>query len=277
VVLLERGGYFEGEDMNQRDEDMLPLLWKKGGANFSDDLRTAIAQGSCLGGSTVINDAVCFPIPDLIKRQWRGLGVSISDEEWDAAITEASEMLNVSEVGDDEININNNMLKLGCTLMGYENHGPNSRNCVNCMRCGLCHLGCHYETKQDMRITYLHKALNDPNSNLRAYCNCSAEKITGSDGVVDGVEGNFLDRTGNVVSKLRVNARIVVIAAGSIASTELLLKNFIAEGEAWRGMLDEAADALQEGEVEGALRDERERLWQRVSRQLSGYEYRRRG
>lgn len=236
VVLLERGGYFEGEDMNQRDEDMLPLLWKNSGANFSDDLRTAIAQGSCLGGSTVINDAVCFPIPDPIKRQWRWLGVSISDEEWNAATIEASEMLNVSEVGDDEININNNMLKRGCALMGYENHGPNSRNCVNCMRCGLCHLGCHYETKQDMRITYLHEALNDPKSNLRAYCNCSAEKITGSDGVVDGVEGNFLDRIGNVVFKLRVNARIVVIAAGSIASTELLLKNFIAEGKAGKGL-----------------------------------------
>lgn len=155
VVLLERGGYFEGEDMNQRDEDMLPLLWKNSGANFSDDLRTAIAQGSCLGGSTVINDAVCFPIPDLVKREWRGLGVDISDEEWDLATVEASEMLNVSAVGEDEININNNLLRKGCDMMGYENHGPNLRNCVSCMGCGLCHLGCHYETKQDMRVTYL--------------------------------------------------------------------------------------------------------------------------
>lgn len=61
VVVLEKGGYFEGEDMNQRDEDMLPLLWKNSGANFTDDLRIAIAQGSTLGGGTAINDAICIP------------------------------------------------------------------------------------------------------------------------------------------------------------------------------------------------------------------------
>src|SRR5437867_764316 len=55
VVLLERGGYHEGKDMNQRDADMMPLLWKNGGLNFDDNLRIAIAQGCCLGGSTIIN------------------------------------------------------------------------------------------------------------------------------------------------------------------------------------------------------------------------------
>ena len=72
VVLLEKGGYFEGEDMNQRDEDMMPLLWKNSGFNFTDDIRIAIAQGSCLGGSTVINDAVCFPIPEITRTQHNG-------------------------------------------------------------------------------------------------------------------------------------------------------------------------------------------------------------
>ena len=236
VVLIERGGYFEGEDMNQRDEDMLALLWKNCGANFTDDLKIAIAQGSCLGGSTVINDAVCFPIPAPVRRQWRRLGVSISDEEWDSATEEVSKAVNVAQVRKDEININNNMLKRGCDLMGFENHGPNSRNCVLCMGCGLCHLGCHYETKQDMRVTYLHQALNDPRSNLRIYCNSSAEKITYADGVVDGVEGSFLDRMGSIVFKLRVNARMVIVSAGSIASTVLLQKSFIAAGRAGKGL-----------------------------------------
>jgi choline dehydrogenase-like flavoprotein len=66
VVLLEKGGYYDGESMNQREADMLPLLWQNASANFTSNLRIAIAQGSCLGGSTVINDAVCFGIPDLV-------------------------------------------------------------------------------------------------------------------------------------------------------------------------------------------------------------------
>jgi len=48
VVLIERGGYHEGKDMNQREVDMMPLLWKNAGFNFVDSLRIAIAQGCCL-------------------------------------------------------------------------------------------------------------------------------------------------------------------------------------------------------------------------------------
>jgi choline dehydrogenase-like flavoprotein len=70
VVVLERGPYYDGESMNQREADMIPLLWKNAGANFTSNLRIAIAQGSCLGGSTVINDAVCFRIPHLVVEQW---------------------------------------------------------------------------------------------------------------------------------------------------------------------------------------------------------------
>lgn len=234
VVLLEKGGYYEGEDMNQRDEDMMPLLWKDSGASYTDDLRIGIAQGCCLGGSTVINDAVCFPIPDVVRRQWRALGVDISDAEWDAAIAEVSGEIHVTKVSDDELSNNGLMLKKGAEAMGFAKHYTNSRNCVSCMMCGLCHLGCHYETKQDMKVTYIHKALQSPD--MRTYCNCSAEKITYSGGVADGVEGEFLDADGKPAYKFRVNARAVVVSAGAIASSCLLLKNGIAVDRAGKGL-----------------------------------------
>ena len=227
VVLLEKGGYFESEHMNQRDEDMVPLLWKNSGANLTDDLRIAIAQGSCLGGSTIINDAVCFDTPDIVRKQWREMGVDISDKEWDEATKEVSENIHITKVRDDELSNNSLMLKKGCELMGYTKHHPNKRNSLNCMQCGLCHLGCHYGTKQDMRETYIHNALNS--HYIRIYCNCSAEKITRTGDMADGVEGNFLDRAGNTIFKIRVNAKLVIIAAGAIASTHLLQKNGIAK------------------------------------------------
>lgn len=236
VVLLERGGYFEGEDMNQRDEDMIPLLWKNCAANFTSDLRIAISQGSCLGGSTVINDAVCFPLPDIVRRQWRDLGVKISDEEWTRATSEVSDSIHIAAVREDELSSNSLMFRKGCELMGYSKHHPNSRNCFNCMQCGLCHLGCHYETKQDMRVTYIHKALNNPTSIIKIYCNCKAERITYSGDIISEVEGSFVDSSGNIRYKMRVNAQLVIVAAGSIASTELLLKSSIANGKAGKGL-----------------------------------------
>ena len=38
VVLLEKGGYYDGESMNQRENDMISLLWKNSGANFTSIL-----------------------------------------------------------------------------------------------------------------------------------------------------------------------------------------------------------------------------------------------
>jgi choline dehydrogenase-like flavoprotein len=236
VVVLEKGGYYDGEDMNQRDEDMIPLLWKNAGANFNDDLSVAIGQGECLGGSTVINDAVCFPIPEITRRQWRGLGVQISDAEWDTATEEVSREIHVAKVRDDELNRNNRMLRKGCEAMGFRVHYANSRNCIDCMQCGLCHLGCHYETKQDMRVTYLHRALNDQNSRIRIYCNCSAERLEHAGGTIGRVVGEFRDRDGRLAGKIRVRAKVVVLAAGAIASSQILLKNRIAPDRVGRGL-----------------------------------------
>ena len=237
VVMLEKGGYYEGEDMNQRDEDMIPLLWKNSGANFTYDLQVTIAQGSCLGGSTVINDAVCFPIPQIVSQQWREAGVQISDAEWDAACAEVSKEISVTKVRDDELDRNSQLLRRGCNESGYKVHYPNSRNCVNCMQCGLCHLGCHYETKQDMKVTYIHRALNDPNSQFRIYVNCDVQKLgQSSSGVIDYVDGNLVNDAGLTQYKITVNAAIIVVAAGSIASSHLLLRNLIATDRAGHGL-----------------------------------------
>jgi choline dehydrogenase-like flavoprotein len=222
--------------MNQREVEMMPLLWKNGGANFTDNLRMVIAQGECLGGSTVINDAVCFKTPPIVREQWRSMGVNISDNEWDKAIDEVWGTIHVSRVKDYELNENNLMLKRACELKGYKS-APNDRNCLECRQCGFCHIGCHYETKQDMRVTYIHKALSVA-TDFRVYCNCQADRITYSNGVADGVEANFIDkRNGNVIKyRIRVNAKLIVISAGAIASSQLLLKNAIATKTAGKGL-----------------------------------------
>lgn len=233
VVLLEKGGYYDAEDMNQREVDMMPLLYKNAGANFTDNLRIVIAQGQCLGGSTVINDAVCFKTPQIVREQWRKMGVKISDQQWDKAINEVWDEIHVSKVKTEELNENNLMLKKACAVKGYKS-SENDRNCKDCMRCGFCQLGCHYETKQDMLVTYIRKAMQ--NSNISIYCNCAAENISYSNGTVDGVEGNFIDSGGAAKFKIRINAKVVVLSAGAIASSQILLKNKIAVGKAGKGL-----------------------------------------
>ena len=241
VILLEKGGYYDGESMNQRENDMIALLWKNSGANFTSNLKIAIAQGSCLGGSTVINDAVCFRIPDLVIEQWRDLGVNISKEEWTRANNEVSARINVTKVTNEELNENAKRLQKACSVTQVNGkpiteHRVNDRNCgpswtdstlQSCVQCGFCHLGCHYDTKQSMLVTYIHDALQS-NNDFNVYCNCDVKKIIHSDGLVAGVEGSFIDNTGNEKYRIRVNAKIVVVSAGAIASSNLLQRSGIA-------------------------------------------------
>src|SRR5918995_6400881 len=242
VILLERGGYYEGRDMNQRETDMMPLLWKNAGFNFDDKLRIAIAQGSCLGGSTIINDAVCFDPPIRIRNEWTLNGMNFTQEEWNRHLKKVNETLSVYEVTEDELNRNNKMLREGSKKIGMKEHKNNFRNCINCIQCGFCHLGCHYDTKQNVLVTYIHQALtNTNNSQLKIYCNCYVDKIDydnddEGNGIVKGVEGNFVDIDGNNKFKIKINAKITIISAGAIASSEILLKNKISTDVAGKGL-----------------------------------------
>src|SRR5215210_6881080 len=252
VAILEKGGYYDGESMNQREADMLPLLWQNAAANFTSNLRLAIAQGSCLGGSTVINDAVCFAIPDLVINQWqKGMGVSISKQEWQEAINEVSKKINVNEVTEEELNVNARKLREACEKFQLHGkpvlHRKNSRNCgpsftnpdlKSCVKCGFCHLGCHYDTKQSMLVTYIHEALNDSNVDYAAYCNCRVDRITydQESGRVTGVDGTFTDFRGNELFRIRVNAKVVIVSGGAIASSNLLQKSNIGGQKVGKGL-----------------------------------------
>jgi choline dehydrogenase-like flavoprotein len=120
------------------------------------------------------------------------------------------------------------------------------------MQCGFCHIGCHYETKQNVLVTYIHEALRQPDSNMKIYCNCEVEKIvhksnasdrsstttttTELNNFVEAVEGAFIDIDRNKIYRIRVNSKIVILSAGAIASSALLLQNQIAQDTAGVGL-----------------------------------------
>jgi choline dehydrogenase-like flavoprotein len=234
VVLLEKGGYYYTEDMNEREVDMMSMLWKNAGAVFTEDFGMAIAQGQCLGGSTVINDAVCFDTPPSVLQEWRRSGVRIDGDLWDKARQAVRTAINVQRIPEAAVNANNRVLRDICACKHYDGV-LNERNCTDCKECGFCHLGCHYGTKNDMLSTYIHDALKE-SYKIRIYCNCAADRVTYKGPVADVVNGAFVDREGRRRFKIRVNARVIVVSAGAIASPVLLLKSNIALDRTGRGM-----------------------------------------
>ncbi len=84
----------------------------------------------------------------------------------------------------------------------------------------LLSFGCHYDTKQSMLVTYIHDALNNDKLDYRVYCNCQADRITyDNNGIATGIDGIFIDINGNERYRIRVNAKVIIVSAGSIASS----------------------------------------------------------
>jgi choline dehydrogenase-like flavoprotein len=224
VVLLEKGGYFPKEALTQREDEMIPRLYKNGGFQFAMPSGIIVAQGSCVGGSTVVNDAVCFRTPDPVLERWgkefRISGISPTDMKGHFDKVEAR--LSVAEVRPDEMDENNSILRRGCEKLRWSG-SPNRRNCKSCRQCGLCHLGCSYGTKQSMLETYIKDAEALHRDDVKTYSDCSVESLVTSGDRIGEVRGVIHGKAGKI--PVSVKARVVIVSAGTFGSSELLLRS----------------------------------------------------
>jgi choline dehydrogenase-like flavoprotein len=225
VVLLEKGGYHPRQDFTQREDQMIPMLFKNCGLQFTIPGGIAVAQGSCVGGSTVVNDAVCFRTPDTVLGWWEDqYKVSdISAAVMKKHFEKIEPRISVSEVKPYELNKNSRILKGGCEKLGWA-AAPNKRNCKQCRQCGLCHLGCYYGTKQSMLETYIADTQAVHGDLVKIYSDAAAGSIGRSGSRATGVSATVTG--GNSLSfDLNVKAKVVIVSCGTIASSELLLRS----------------------------------------------------
>ncbi len=242
VVLLEEGRYVPSEEVTHDEGEMTAKLYKEGGLQTTVDLDLSILQGKCLGGTTVINNAICFRLndpelspsgsPDVLET-WQRLGARIDRAELDASYDRVEQMigvrplLQVQDEGIPPIDGNNAKVLLD-GWAGLVRRDPGlarwksglfRKNLNRCLGCGYCNFGCRYERKMSMLETYIPKAIEH-----------GARVITGCHAV--GIETNGSKAT-EVRCKLRdgreltVKARSVVVSCGAIGSSVLLMKSGI--------------------------------------------------
>ena len=64
VIGLEEGGHHTPKDFNQRESEMIPMLFQEGGGRTTEDLAIRVLQGRGVGGSTIHNTNLCKRTPD---------------------------------------------------------------------------------------------------------------------------------------------------------------------------------------------------------------------
>ena len=215
VAIFEAGAHYQAQDFNQLERDMIPRLYAKAGTQGTDDGALSVMQGNCVGGSTVINDAICFRPPPEIVERWRAYGVDIdwAALETNADIVEAA--MGVTTIRQDQINRANYLLGLGAAKLGWA--GERLRhNSPGCIQCGFRHLGCSYNAKMSMNLSFIPKAL-DQGAQLFAEIKVQTLRQSGDGWTLATSAGEF-------------TADRVVLAAGVVQTPALLLRSGIDAG-----------------------------------------------
>lgn len=233
VVVLEAGPHIPSSQFEEHVPTALETLYADHGNQVNTTGDLAILQGKCVGGSTVVNAAVCFRAPDQVLRHWaseHGLE-NLSSEALEPYFARVERNLSIHPNAPHEVNYNGRLLMEGAKKIGVP-AGPTPRNVKSCALSGHCISGCRTDRKQSMLVTYLPWA-----SELGAtiLSGTRAETFEARNGRITAVEAVATDETGKE-KRVRVEAGLVVVAAGAVQTPLLFQKNRIGNSSGQIGL-----------------------------------------
>jgi choline dehydrogenase-like flavoprotein len=235
VLMLERGAHVEPRDFTENEATQLSNLYADGALTLAKDFQFQVAQGMCVGGSTVVNNAVCFDLPQRVLDRWldpEGLDAGLDPDRLRSAFEHVRRFLRVDRVG-PSAKLNPGALRI---LAGLGEHSPwpfrlVECNIVDCLGSGYCNIGCAYGKKLSALDWTLPRAQREFRGAVRILPDCRVEQVTMEGPWAKGVRARLGDGR-----RLGVRANIVVLSAGAMASSLILQRSGLAEGRAGRGV-----------------------------------------
>jgi choline dehydrogenase-like flavoprotein len=219
VTIVERGKYFIPEkDFTNIEPEMIGKLYKDGGLQLTQNFDMSILQGECLGGTTVINNGICFRIPENILDKWESLGTKIDRKKLAEIYTEIEKNINAHPVNKEKADNGAFKLVEGAKKIGVEFDWL-STNFKECGGCGNCNLGCKYNRKMSMLLNYLPWAVS---KGAEIVVETSVTKINYQNGKVSSL--NCKAKSG---ANFRINAKHVIVSCGTIGSSAILKESGI--------------------------------------------------
>ena len=227
VVLLEGGKHVDPKDFTEDERVQFSRLFADGGMQMSVDARFQVLQGKCVGGSTVVNNAVCYDIPDRTLQRWNdidGLNAGLDPKRLGKSFEWLREWLPVYSQADNPKRLQPGGTKMAEGIeklgLGDGKNGVVDANIKDCLGSGYCNIGCAYGKKLSALDNILPRAQQQFGEGLRIFSECMAEHIETRGRRATEVVCRLGDGR-----RLRVAAGTVVVSGGALASSLLLQRS----------------------------------------------------
>ena len=229
VLVLEEGGHIRPDVYAKFNASQsLRHMGREGGTTaampIGDTPLISILAGRTVGGSSTMTGGVCFRVPESISDSWvKTLGL----EDYSAAKMEpfyerVEKSMRVTEVPVEMWSRSTVLFAEGAAKRGIDVH-PMRRNAPDCKGWSKCNFGCPEQAKLSVDLSYLPRARAH---GARVWADCKVDRVITRGDRAAGVEGRLLNgRAGKPGSRFRVDARAVVIAAGSLHTPLVLARS----------------------------------------------------
>lgn len=223
VVVLEEGHRYRPTQFPAQYGWALNHIYADKGARVVEsDGFIPMPSGRGVGGSTLINSAICYRAPDHVLQGWAerfGLD-ALAPERLAPHYAFVERTIGVTEMHPLQARANNLFIKRGAEKLGLDGAFIH-RSAPGCVGCGICQLGCPSGGKGSVDRNFVPMA---EELGAAFWTNCRVEEFVRRKGEVVGVRARVTNiETDEEVGTVHLKAKAVVLAAGAVGTPLLLL------------------------------------------------------
>ena len=219
VVVLEQGFHYDRQNTPQTLGETIGTMYEENGFRTTKgEPPIPVAGGKGLGGSTLINSAICFHTPKDTLQRWNELskGAFSNEDGFYSKQDEIWNFMQVRETPDPLLSGNDLAHKRATQKLGWV-EGNIHRNTPGCGGCGRCNAICSINGKNSIDRAALPRAAQ---AGAQIYTGTIVQRITETT-----VSGYIVNREHIQVGTFTVSAQTIILAAGSIGTPGLLHKS----------------------------------------------------
>ncbi|NOY25089.1 MAG: GMC family oxidoreductase [Oligoflexia bacterium] len=230
VIVVEAGSHWRPPEFVQDTAWAYRNIYTEQGARSAvGNAVIPVPGGRGVGGSTLINSAICFRTPRKIMDDWaQNHGCwRLAPDPMRARLDRVWRELRVV-VNPVIFQRNNNLIfKKGADALGLPGQWL-ARSAPGCVGCGVCYLGCPTGGKTSVDLTFLTVAIDTGRCVVHGDCRVAELDVQGDR--VTAVRGAIVDpSTLQDAGRFDVRAKVFVLSAGPVRTPQLLLSNGLAE------------------------------------------------